>query len=121
MKTKEEKRKIDQDTQRRLRADPEYRERQRYNQNQVRQRNRSFVNTLKDQPCMDCGNKFPPVCMDFDHVRGEKVSDVSLIVNRSLDTILAEIEKCDLVCSNCHRVRTYNRMKVTNPSDALDG
>lgn len=113
---------MDQTTQRRLRANSEYKERQRNNRAKIRRKNKDFVNTLKlDQPCMDCGNKFPPVCMDFDHVRGEKVSDISLIVNRSLNTILEEIAKCDLVCSNCHRIRTYNRMKVVNPSEVPSG
>lgn len=59
---------------------------------------------------MDCGNSFPPYVMDFDHVRGEKLGNVSSMCNnRPLTTIMKEIEKCDLVCANCHRIRTQKR------------
>lgn len=47
--------------------------------------------------------------MDFDHVRGEKVADLSTMVNQctTVAAIDAEIAKCDLVCANCHRIRTH--------------
>lgn len=66
---------------------------------------------LKTKPCIDCGNSFPPVCMDFDHVRGEKKYNVGAMAysTRSWELILEEISKCDLVCSNCHRIRSYER------------
>lgn len=46
-----------------------------------------------------------------DHVRGDKVGNVSWLMNRSQgrDKVLAEIAKCDLVCANCHRIRTFER------------
>jgi len=49
--------------------------------------------------------------MDFDHVRGEKVLSISAMVHKgfSWESILAEIAKCDVVCSNCHRIRTAAR------------
>lgn len=72
---------------------------------------RAFVAGLKDNPCMDCGVKFPAVCMDFDHVRGLKSKKVSNL--RSRDAILAETAKCDLVCACCHQVRTAQRRAGT--------
>lgn len=71
-----------------------------------------FVRELKDNPCMDCGNKFHFAAMDFDH-RGEdeKLGNVSRMVSLgSKKKILEEVAKCDLVCSNCHRVRTWTRL-----------
>jgi hypothetical protein len=49
--------------------------------------------------------------MEWDHVRGEKIRSVSEMCNRmcSKETILTEIAKCELVCANCHAVRTFNR------------
>jgi hypothetical protein len=49
--------------------------------------------------------------MEFDHVRGEKRYAVSHLVcsNLSLDYLLDEIANCDIVCSNCHRLRTFAR------------
>jgi len=59
--------------------------------------------------CMECGKSYPHYIMDFDHVKGEKRYNLSQIRNHSLQTVKREIEKCDIVCVNCHRVRTYNR------------
>ena len=62
-------------------------------------------------PCEDCGAFFPSQAMDFDHVRGHKDLQIStLMKNRSpLSKLLTELEKCDLVCTNCHRIRTYSK------------
>ena len=73
-------------------------------------RHRRLVADLKSQPCQDCGQTFPPHVMDFDHV-GEKTGEVSKYVYTSgTATLLAEIERCDVVCANCHRIRTYERL-----------
>lgn len=74
-----------------------------------RQTKQEQLNELKSQPCMDCGGSFPPECMDFDHVRGEKVGGVSSLFTLSRTRAVAEIAKCELVCSNCHRIRTKAR------------
>jgi hypothetical protein len=53
--------------------------------------------------------------MDWDHVRGVKIMNVADMRKRNvaLEKILDEIAKCDLVCANCHRVRTFIRSIVT--------
>ena len=70
-----------------------------------------YIRDQKRSPCVDCGGTFPPYVMDFDHVRGTKVEVLSLMANRmrSIDEIDAEIAKCDLVCANCHRIRSAQR------------
>jgi hypothetical protein len=65
---------------------------------------------LKQDSCMDCGFKFQPVSMDFDHVRGTKVATVSQMRTFSWGRVTLELAKCDLVCANCHRIRTNNRV-----------
>lgn len=63
-------------------------------------------------PCKDCGGYFPPFAMEFDHLPGTtKVMAVSSMIHKtnSIDRIKQEIAKCDLVCANCHRVRTHIR------------
>lgn len=80
---------------------------------------RSFIDTLKDVPCMDCKEKYHHVVMDFDHIkeRGQKEWVISQSMHCSKETLLNEIAKCDIVCSNCHRIRTFNRRvaEITNP------
>ncbi len=77
------------------------------------QNNVEWANSLKSGPCMDCGGVFPPCVMDWDHRDPERKSfSVSSKVrawyrDSRREDILAEISKCDLVCSNCHRIRTW--------------
>lgn len=70
---------------------------------------RALMAEVKAGPCMDCKQLFPPCVMDFDHVRGNKKFQVGKASHRNKIDVLREIEKCDLVCSNCHRIRTANR------------
>ena len=73
---------------------------------------RAQVDAIKiERGCADCGYNEHAVALDFDHVRGDKVAHVGTLVTRghTMQTILAEIEKCDVVCANCHRVRTERR------------
>lgn len=76
-----------------------------------RLRNTAFVQQMKaSSPCTDCNRFFPAICMDYDHVRGTKHKAISVLVRTSsVENILKEIEKCELVCSNCHRIRTEER------------
>lgn len=93
--------------------DREYQKRawqeKRGSQYRTRQKLLAIVNEAKSVPCMDCGEKYPPYVMDFDHVRGVKVANVATLVGQSNERKLREeIEKCDVVCANCHRERTWN-------------
>ena len=70
-----------------------------------------YLKDLKEKnPCMDCKVSYPYYMMDFDHVRGTKHSNVAELINTlSKKRLDAEIAKCEIVCSNCHRARTYIR------------
>lgn len=61
-----------------------------------------------EQGCADCGYAEDPVGLDFDHVRGVKLHNIGSR-KISLNLLVEEIEKCDVVCATCHRVRTANR------------
>lgn len=81
----------------------------------------AIVTLLKMKPCVDCGGTFHPCAMDFDHVRGEKVVLLSHIARySSAAALVSEIKKCDLVCSNCHRVRTAARGNWKPPMSLLE-
>lgn len=75
------------------------------------QRRRDVINIEKDKPCVDCGIKYPPFVMDFDHLpQFEKSFNIAQVIHvHSLPMILEEIKKCEVVCSNCHRIRTHHR------------
>lgn len=69
-----------------------------------------LIQRTKNGPCSDCGGSFDPVVMEFDHRPGEvKLFSMSSFRRKTLDEVVAEIAKCDVVCSNCHRLRTKKR------------
>jgi 5-methylcytosine-specific restriction endonuclease McrA len=60
-------------------------------------------------PCTDCGGFFHPAAMQFDHL-GDKCENIADMVRLGkARKVWAEIEKCELVCANCHAVRTEDR------------
>lgn len=75
----------------------------------VRQEIKDYIRKLKDVPCMDCGNRYPYYVMDFDHRNPkEKEFKIAQMVNSgNLSKVKSEIKKCDVVCANCHRIRTH--------------
>ena len=78
--------------------------------NRKKARLRELIRQTKRQPCADCGVSYPYYVMDFDHVSGEKVMIISKLVNRGATALLMkELEKCEVVCANCHRIRTWQR------------
>jgi hypothetical protein len=76
---------------------------------------REVLDGYKQSPCHDCGRSYPPYVMDFHHRdRKTKIAKVSAMVYKgSLKLLLEEISKCDLVCANCHRERTFNKEDKT--------
>lgn len=69
---------------------------------------RVALDELKNVPCMDCAEDFPPYVMDFDHL-GDKEFNISQMFGKPWLSVLSEIGKCDIVCANCHRKRTHER------------
>ena len=67
-----------------------------------------LVIQAKSKPCADCGKSYPSYVMDFDHGEGDKVGNVGSMKHRvSLTRLQEEIDKCEVVCANCHRERTH--------------
>lgn len=91
-------------------------EKQRAAQKEWKKRRQIIIQDLKRRPCEDCGGSFHPACMQFDHVpgRGDKFKDVSKMTNYKLDRVYEEVAKCDLVCANCHALRTYYRQQAVH-------
>lgn len=90
----------------------EYRTRER----RLRVRNREYIRALKMSPCTRCGESFPPSVMDFHHRDpSKKDRAIQRLANSgtaSLARIQLEIDKCDLLCANCHRIVTHEEQPV---------
>lgn len=78
----------------------------------------NFINNIKStRGCIDCKIK-NFIVLDFDHIK-DKSFNISDGVRSGYgeDTLMREIGKCDIVCANCHRIRTYNRRFKSSRSD----
>lgn len=65
---------------------------------------------LHQHPCVDCGET-DPVVLEFDHLGNKSFNVAYGMRARSWEAVLAEIEKCEVVCANCHKRRTAARLK----------
>lgn len=61
--------------------------------------------------CADCGYNKDAYALQFDHIHGDKKKNVSDLIRSDYawKTVLEEIEKCEVVCANCHAIRTKSR------------
>lgn len=68
---------------------------------------RTRLDELKSGPCIDCGNRYPPIVMEFHHRNKEEklFTPSKALAVTSWKKVLEEIAKCDLLCANCHRLR----------------
>ena len=79
---------------------------------EARDRNKDYIRSIKEKSsCADCQEKYHYSQMDFDHIDGKKKHNLARYANSavSLKTIKDEIQKCEVVCANCHRYRTWLR------------
>ena len=78
----------------------------------ARKSSRAWMASLKEgMPCADCGQTFPTYVMHWDHLpEYQKVASISeMVENRPRTLVLEELKKCELVCANCHVLRTIKR------------
>ncbi len=86
-------------------------EKTRYRTNGLREEiSRFLIDYKESRGCTDCGGKYPYWVLDFDHL-GEKEFNVSAYreITVNLEKVKEEVSKCEVVCANCHRTRSYIR------------
>lgn len=88
-----------------------YKERAKESNKKARAKRVRLIRELKEStPCTDCGVSYPYWVMDFDHLEDKEANIGRLASNGSMKKLVAEIEKCEIVCANCHRDRTHARL-----------
>jgi len=75
------------------------------------ERTAALVEYFSNHPCVDCGET-DPVVLEFDHLREKKFNIGEKLVTHRWSVILAEIDKCEVVCGNCHKRRTARRQQT---------
>ena len=71
-----------------------------------------LVSYKEEKGCFDCGEMYPYYVLHFDHLR-DKSFGISKYREggQSLEKVKSEIKKCEVVCANCHAIRTHSRNK----------
>ena len=89
---------------------PPYTKEQKANYDKRRRdRRRRFLSLFKLWAgCADCGYAEHPFALQFDHTENNKTENVGLMMNHRFERIVDEITKCEVVCANCHMIRTYD-------------
>ena len=79
-----------------------------------RKRKMNIMIEFKSKPCMDCHIQYPSYIMEFDHRNPEQkcftIGEYAASGKNSIKKLLEEIDKCDVVCANCHRERTQQQI-----------
>jgi len=72
---------------------------------------RKIWDIKEESGCVDCKEKYPHYMLDFDHLpEFEKLGSPTEIMHKySWEKAMEEISKCDIVCANCHKIRTWQR------------
>ncbi len=71
-----------------------------------------IIEYLQIHPCVDC-KETNILMLEFDHIYGKKDNDISNMIGCGikLEKIFKEIEKCEIRCGNCHRIKTTKETK----------
>lgn len=87
----------------------------------LRKENREkLMYLLKISKCVDCGNTDHRT-FEFDHLYDKFANVPSLAANGYLwRKIQDEINKCEILCANCHRIRTFNRSHTYRNIEGLN-
>ena len=58
--------------------------------------------------CSKCGYNHHPAALEYHHVRGKKDRSIAASMTSSWDRLINEINKCEVICANCHNIEHYN-------------
>lgn len=72
---------------------------------------KAYLNQLKNVPCKDCGKNYPSYVMEFHHkdIHAKKFT-IGRNYREGWKRLQEEVNKCDVICANCHRIRSFKNM-----------
>ncbi len=80
-----------------------------------------YVRQMKEaSPCSDCGKRYPYYVMDFDHLKSKEHNISFLMATGRIGALKKEIKKCEVVCANCHRLRSHKRLEQMRARSSVD-
>lgn len=82
----------------------------RYREN-LKKKKSLIIEEAKSVPCTDCEGVFDPSELEFDHLRDKlfTIGSCRSMRNITISKLMLEIEKCEVVCTECHTMRERAR------------
>jgi hypothetical protein len=64
--------------------------------------------------CAHCGYRESPVALDAHHHNGDKEFEIgkAVVARKSIEEIMIELAKCEILCANCHRIEHYEKKQL---------
>lgn len=72
---------------------------------------KDYINAIKSHGCVICGER-DVSCLDFHHLEDKTTEISKLIGNDNFQQIKTEINKCVILCSNCHRKLHFYKLSL---------
>lgn len=103
------------ETMRLKRMDPEYRKIEGVKSTEHRRQRKLRAIEYMGGKCADCSGQFHPAAYDFHHLDpSQKDDSPAKGLKKSWDNIVLELNKCVMLCANCHRLRHYAQEEQFN-------
>jgi hypothetical protein len=102
--------------------DPLYRKHKREKERERTKENREFLRSYKlEKGCIDCGYNKHFMALDFDHKDpSKKLFNIGSGGHHTMEDLISEVNKCDIRCANCHRIKTYENKEGIHKNLILD-
>ena len=101
-------------------SDEERERRKQYKRNGREKRQAQVLAYLATRCCIDCGAN-NPIVLDFDHpdpkAKIASISDLVCMQQCGPEKLQAEMEKCEIRCANCHRIKHFQDKSVFSSKD----
>lgn len=80
-------------------------------QNETRRKNKRLAVEYMGDECLDCKQQFPDSVYDFHHkdTSSKEINPSVVLKLKDMGKIMKELNKCVLLCSNCHRIRHFEK------------
>ncbi len=87
--------------------------RKKYYKQSIKEKHRENIKIIHEEKlrrgCVCCGYNESPYALDFDHLDpATKIDGVARMSTRNIQKIKQEMEKCQVLCANCHRIKTHD-------------
>jgi hypothetical protein len=80
---------------------------------------RYLESVRRSSKCVDCGES-NPIVLQFHHRDGKDKYAINMYCRSGVNHLKKELEKCDVLCANCHLIRHHDEQSGFNAQRIID-